>query len=388
MKSLHKFVWRLPDSLGVESWSLGLPGSRPGRLFKVNLSSCFKFLSLFLAFNFFLLSSLSLVAQAEFIPPGDVSIKTDRYTPAYDSLQPGEYQYAVEWEGIPVAKAKVNVGKAFSSTKSTNSVPEVGVDTTVKVSASTSTSGIVKAFYKMTHRSESTFRKSDFQPVYYSSEQRENSKRKFRKIQFHPDGAVESERWRKGRDKSLMRFVSTNPVFDPVSAAFLAKSLPVEKGDKLGFDVYNGKHRFLINFFVEGVEEIKTARGPRMARKIVPKVFRLTDSEGEKKLRSATIWVSNDSKRELLKIESEVWIGSVTAELEGFRHVRTVSVDGATQNTAALEQASGTEAAVSEVPGSETKVSQAVISNETAIKETVTKETGSNIPSSPVEQNL
>lgn len=295
---------------------------------------------------------MPFLSQAEFIPPGEVEIKTEKYQPVFDSLVPGEYYYSVEWEGIPVAKAVIEVQESFISESEPQKALSDNVEATakpestdskkseelVKVAATTKTTGIVKAFYKMRHRSESTFRKSDFQPISYNSEQKENSKLKFRQVSFNLDGSVESERWKKGRGKNLMRFASDNPVFDPISAAFLAKSLRVEEGQKLGFDVYNGKHRFLINFYVKGVEVIDTEGGKRRARKIVPEVFRLTDTEGEKKLRSALIWISDDEKRELLKIESEVWIGAVTAELESFKR-KVLPVKSADETTLSPEKA-------------------------------------------------
>ena len=48
-------------------------------------------------------------------------------------------------------------------------------------------------------------------------------------------------------------------------------------------------------------------------------VVKLSDTEGEKRLRSATIWLSADEDRNILKLESSVWIGSVTAEFEEFK---------------------------------------------------------------------
>src|SRR5262249_17816095 len=63
-------------------------------------------------------------------------------------------------------------------------------------------------------------------------------------------------------------------------------------------------------------EEIKVAGQKVLADKIVPEVKRLTDTEGENRLRSCTIWISTDEQRNILKLESKVLIGSVTATLE------------------------------------------------------------------------
>ena len=107
-------------------------------------------------------------------------------------------------------------------------------------------------------------------------------------------------------------------MFDPISAAFYAKSVPMEVGSVLEIDVFNGRNRFVITFNVVGKETVEVGDREVEAFKIEPKVKKLTDTEGEKKFRSATLWISADDKREVLKMESEVFVGSVSAELEKF----------------------------------------------------------------------
>lgn len=254
------------------------------------------------------LLTLVTPVAAEYIHPGDVDVKTVRYNPDARKIFPGTYHYSVEWEGIPVAKAEVEIKEPLG-----DSAQEL-----VEVSTNTKTSGLVSAFYRMKHHSESVFKKDDYQPVKFTSYQRENSKKKYRNVHFEDDGRVVSERWKKGKEKTKIQFESDNAVFDPISAAFLARSLDLEEGKEISFDVYNGKHRFLIGFSVKGKERVKVGREWHQAFKVIPSVTKLTDSEGEQKLRSAALWISADEEREILKLESKVWIGSVTAEFEKF----------------------------------------------------------------------
>ena len=46
---------------------------------------------------------------AEYIPPGEVDITTERYVPEKQEFLVGTYQYDVNWEAIPVGSAKVEV---------------------------------------------------------------------------------------------------------------------------------------------------------------------------------------------------------------------------------------------------------------------------------------
>ena len=54
-----------------------------------------------------------------------------------------------------------------------------------------------------------------------------------------------------------------------------------------------------------------------LADRVVPTVQKLTDTEGEKRIQSCKMWVSADERREILRLESKVFVGSVTAELKG-----------------------------------------------------------------------
>ena len=66
------------------------------------------------------------------------------------------------------------------------------------------------------------------------------------------------------------------------------------------------------------LEELKIMGKTRKAYKVTPSVDKLTDSKGEKRLKSAHFWISADGRREILKLESEVFFGAVKAELVSF----------------------------------------------------------------------
>ena len=270
-----------------------------------------------LQYNFFrrfllaALIGLSLViysvpSQADYIEPGDVKVQTIAYKPGAEELTSGTYHYKVTWQGVPVADAEIEV------------YPVSSASSPVRVVARTKTKGLVAAFYKMKHRSESMFERGTFRPVHFSSNQKERRKEKFREVDFKKDGLVRSARWREGRAKTVQEFRPENPLFDPISAAFLAKSLDLSVGRKVSFDVFNGKHRYLIDFEVEKLERIKVKGRSVEAFKVVPSVQKLTDTEGEKKLKSAALWITADDSREILQVSSSVYIGSVVAKFDKF----------------------------------------------------------------------
>lgn len=250
--------------------------------------------------------ALSTEAAAEFIPPNEVQIKTETPDPEHPQSEFGTYTYDIDWQGIPVATAKVIVKEEQCPDHSCLTVRAVA----------RSTRGI-DIFYRLRHLSESTFAVDSLRPVSFKQKQTENSYSREAEISWRPDGTVKSHFAKKKKPYDI-EFSPKNPMFDPISAAFYAKSVPLEIGSTLDVDVFNGRNRFVITFDVVGKEKIEVGKRSVEAYKIEPKVRKLTDTEGEKKFRSAILWISADNKREVLKMESEVFIGSVSAEMTKF----------------------------------------------------------------------
>lgn len=177
---------------------------------------------------------------------------------------------------------------------------------------------LIDVFYRLRHTSESVFDARTLRPQQFSSHQRENSRERGSEIQFEEDGRIRSTNYKSGGETASLDFRSENLTLDPISAAFVARSLPVDQAREISFDVFNGKHRYLISFVVEGREQVAVGKKTYDAFRVVPSVQKLTDTEGEKRLQSAKIWVSADDSREVLKLESKVMIGKVSAKLAKF----------------------------------------------------------------------
>ena len=256
---------------------------------------------------FFVLFSIS-IASSEYIEPSDVKIKTENYKPENINFENGKYKYKVSWQGIPVATANIEVNN---------------IDDGFSVKAKAKTKNWLSVFYKLKFESESEFDSVKLKPKKFISRQIENSKKKVKDIQFGSDGTISTKSYKNGKEQKVFEFNSGNQTLDPITAAFLARSLPISEGTKKSFDVFNGKHRFLITFNVGLKENIKSNGKDFLCYKVIPEVKKLTDTEGEKRLRSASIWITADEKREVIKIESNVLIGSIKAELEDYSFEKT-----------------------------------------------------------------
>lgn len=279
-------------------------------------------------------------ASADYIPPDLVEVHTERYHPAKTDFAAGTYTYGISWEGIPVARASVTVrpsggGAAHpvgATTLSENPSPAQPISQTapatpepdlLRVTAAVQTGRFIDLLYRLRHSSESIFDSRTLQPVTFFSHQTENSKTKLRKVEFSKDGNVSARLWKldkKGNEipEESRQFHTDNAMFDPITAAFFARSLPVGSGESRDFDVFNGKHRFLITMKVGEHETIKVKGKKYDTFAVTPSVKKLTDTEGETRLTSAKIWITADDRRDVVRLESAVFVGSVTADLEAF----------------------------------------------------------------------
>lgn len=253
---------------------------------------------------------------ADYISPGDVSVKTVEYSPESTNFEEGTYEYEVSWQGIKVGKAHVSVKDHNVEKKDF-----------FHVVAKAKTASFIDIFYKLRHTSESFFSAESLAPRWFYSYNKENSREKIREISFKEDGKISATSKKNGRQGNPLEFSSDNQTMDPISAAFVARSLPIKLGERYSFDVFNGKHRYLITFSVEGREEITLDGRKHDTFRVVPSVQKLTDTKGENRLKSATLWISAGPSREVLKMKSKVLVGSVSAKLLRFKPKSTVPSD-------------------------------------------------------------
>ena len=272
-----------------------------------------------------LLAAPLQLANAEYIPPSKVVVRTKAYQPQQTNFPLGSYDYEVAWEGIPVGIATVRVGTTHRDGKKM-----------LDVEATARSGGIVSLFYKLRHRSESIFSAQELKPVAFVSEQTENSRFTNLTITFSGNGVI-SAKIAKGKLNSEgkteeVSFKSDNDTFDPISAAFVARSLPMDPEKDISLDVFNGKDRYLITLHTIGRETVYVEGKEYDAFKIEPSVQKLTDTEGEKRVRRVYLWLSTD-RRDVVKVESRVRLGAVSAKL-----VRFVPENGAESGVARAQR--------------------------------------------------
>jgi len=243
--------------------------------------------------------------KAPVVEADTLVVKTPAYRPEDPDFKPalGTYSYTTSWEGIPAATLTVSISHEGNN---------------YRVISTAKTVRAIDLFYKLRYRGEGLVMADDFRPVKSIFNQTENSKEKFTQITYMEDGEILSVRSEKGKDAKVLRFNPHNMTLDPFSASLLARSLNWEIGQTREFDTFNGKSRYLLSLTAEDKVKMKVNGEDKDVWIIVPKVKNLTAKSADKKLRSAKIYVTADNSRDVLKIVSSVFIGSVTTRLDGF----------------------------------------------------------------------
>lgn len=243
---------------------------------------------------------------ADEIPAQDIRIFTPTYQPAFEDFDPplGDYEYQVSWQGVPAAQVNVQVQR---------------VGARYKVSTTAKTYSPIDLFYKLRYRAEGVISALDFKPIKTVIDHRENSRHRVTRITFDGDGEIHAVRYRKGHETEELNFNSNNFTLDPFSAAFIARGIKWELGQEKQFDTFNGKSRYLITLKAVDKSFFPIKGEMREAWKIVPTIKNLTNPDKNSKFRSATIYLSTDKSREILKIKSSVFVGSVSTTLVDFK---------------------------------------------------------------------
>jgi hypothetical protein len=151
----------------------------------------------------------------------------------------------------------------------------------------------------------------------YSLIQRE-SKQDVDDLQIHDRDQYKTfwfyQQKKKGKEKKNKNKESYIPYFsiDPFSVLFFYQGLPLKTGDLYEIPVINKAKILILRSVVEARESIDTEKGRRKAIR----VHATTKYTGET-LKSGELyfWFSDDDRRQLLKVQAKISLGSVTADI-------------------------------------------------------------------------
>ena len=229
------------------------------------------------------------------------------YQPKAYPFEGGEKEvYRATWNGMfSVATAEVHTVPTVVDGKK---VFQVRVDA--------KTSRVLDMIWKMRDTISSTFDAKGLAPSRFTFSQRENSRVIDTDARYDPS----TKRWavnrqQVGKKPRIYEFDSQNTL-DPISTAYLARSIDFKVGDRLYFKVFGGRYRYLLELFVEKKEMVTLESGKSIeAFRITPRIQNITKKGYATRLNEAAVWLSADERRVPVKLSSKIVFGTVYLEL-------------------------------------------------------------------------
>jgi hypothetical protein len=111
-------------------------------------------------------------------------------------------------------------------------------------------------------------------------------------------------------------------LYDLHSAALYLRSQPLKEGNVYRLAIYPATNAYLASIKVIGRDKISVHAGTYNAIKLdlqLKRIGKHLELEPHKKFRRGTIWVSDDPERLILRVEAQIFVGTVFAELQSMR---------------------------------------------------------------------
>jgi hypothetical protein len=226
----------------------------------------------------------------------------------FPELRPLRAAYRFGWSGLTAATGDVHFTKP--------SEDKCQLDGTGR------TIGLVRALWKLDVDYQAAASAGTLRPV--EAEQTENyrSKKVVTHLAFTNTGVTRVRTEGKGAAEAKTRQFNFPNLFDLFSAMLYLRSQPLEDRSVYRVVAYPATNAYLATITVVGREKISVHAGNYSAIKLdlrLKRVGKQRQLEPHRKFRRATIWVSDDTERLLLRIEAQIFVGTVFAELQSVR---------------------------------------------------------------------
>ncbi len=217
--------------------------------------------------------------------------------------------YGFGWNGFTAATAEVNFAKAD--------------DGQFHLRAAGRTVGLARTLWKFDVAYETAAAADTLRPISLKQSESTRSKQIVTELAFDANGVTRKriEKPAKGKPSKTRRFDLPN-LFDLQSALLYLRSQPLEGGEVHRLVVYPTTSAYLATVTVAGRESISVPAGKFNAIKLnlqLSKISKDRKLEPHRKFRRASVWISDDADRMILRIEAQIFVGTVFAELQSVR---------------------------------------------------------------------
>lgn len=252
-----------------------------------------------------LLSFFLLVAPA-LAAPEWASLLSQQPRGPFPELRPAHAIYSFGWSGITAATAEISLLRPS---------PDMSV-----LEAHGRTVGLARALwgFDVTYRSV-VDAKSAF-PVETHQDETARGKRVVTDLKFSRAGVTRTRA--EAQRPMTTKWFGLPDLHDLDSAIFYLRSQPLRQNEVYRLAVYPTSSAYLATATVLDRRPVHVPAGSYSAIRLDLKLQRIGKKgklEPHRKFKRATAWISDDSDRLPLRIDAEIFIGTVTAELESVR---------------------------------------------------------------------
>jgi hypothetical protein len=215
-------------------------------------------------------------------------------------------RYNFSWSGFPGASGEVRLTKPSGDR--------------FQLDGSIHTTGLVRTLWKFDATLTSIVDAKTLHPRSMKQTENVRNKKTVTSLLFDSAGVTSREIESPNQDggPKVRRFENSN-LFDLYSALLYLRSQPLQDRNLQRIVVYAATSAYLATVTVLGHERFTGPTGTYNSIKLdlqLNKIGKNRELKPHKKFRRATAWLSDDSDRLLLKIQAQIFIGSVQVELQ------------------------------------------------------------------------
>lgn len=254
---------------------------------------------------FFLAIFLSASSKAE-APPWADSVTTGKGPGRFPFPPNSHLTYRFGWSGITAAEADVHLTREGDL---------------VKTKANGGTTGWARALFRLDLEHECLSHRSTLLPSHIVQDEKYASQDVKTTIDFTPKATTSVRDITPAKEPPKTRTIEFAPIFSFETAYFWLRSQPLADGEKEVMVIYANNAAYLATLEVVGREKIRIGDSDRDAIK-VNLAFKSIDQHLKlktyKRFKSGRGWISDDNFRIPLRVEADIFIGYVFAELQTF----------------------------------------------------------------------
>ena len=222
--------------------------------------------------------------------------------------RPVRTTYHFGWSGFTAGTGDIH----FSKT----------ADKRFQLEANGRTIGLVRALWKLDASYRGLADAETLRPIESKQTEIYRKKKVITDLAFTNSGVTRTRTEDPGAGATTSRPFNFPGLFDQHSALLYLRSQPLNDRSAYRIVVYPATSAYLITVTVLGHERIAVRAGAYNAIKIdlqLKRVGKKLELQPHRKFRRATIWISDDENRIPLRIEAQIFVGTVFAELQAVR---------------------------------------------------------------------